>query len=113
LEEPQELRLHRQRHVTDLVEEQRAPLRELDPPRLVLERPRERAPHVPEELALQELGGQRRAVDRVEGPRRSAAVRVDGPRHKFLAGAALSLDEDRRVILADGPHQNGHALHGL
>src|SRR2546423_15661804 len=53
LEDAQQLRLLRQRQVADLVEKQRAALRQLEPAHTVRFRIRECAPHMAEELALE------------------------------------------------------------
>ena len=52
---------------------------------------------VPEQLGLQEILGQRRAVHRDEDLGRPRAVRVDGAGDQLLAGARLALDEDVRL----------------
>ena len=58
-------------------------------------------PAVPEELGLEEILGDRAAVDGDEGQRRAAGASVDGARDELLAGAALSRDEDRRLEVGD------------
>ena len=68
LEHPQELGLEIRRHLGDLVEEQRAPVRLLEQPRLVRGGAGERALDVAEQLGLDEVLGQRRAVDLDQGP---------------------------------------------
>src|SRR5439155_6417813 len=72
LEEAQELRLQLERQLADLVEEERPAFRRLDASRLVLERAGERALHVAEELAFEEVLGERRARD---GDERSMPAR--------------------------------------
>ena len=59
----------------------------------------ERAALVPEELALDELRGQRRAVDGDERPGLPRRVDVDRAREQALAGARLAAQEHRRVGL--------------
>src|SRR5882672_3167194 len=66
LEHAQQLHLHVEGHVADLVEEQRAARCELEAPDARRERARERALLVSEQLALEELAGNRGAVDRNE-----------------------------------------------
>src|SRR6185436_7538781 len=63
LQEAQQLRLQLQRHVAQLVQEQRAAVRGLDQARLAALRRRVRALLVAEQLALDELLGDGRAVD--------------------------------------------------
>ena len=77
LQHAQELRLRRQAHLADLVEEQHAAGGQLDLARLGLLRAGERAALVAEELRLEQLLGQRRAVQRDERPA-PARARRDG-----------------------------------
>ena len=63
LQHLQQLRLQRQLHLADLVEEHRAVVGELELARLVLDGAGERAALEPEQLRLEQLGRQRRAVD--------------------------------------------------
>ena len=66
LQHAQELRLRREAHLADLVEEQHAAGRQLDLARLGLLRARERAALVAEQLRLEQLLRQRGAVQRDE-----------------------------------------------
>ena len=66
LEDAQELRLRVERHVADLVEEERPAVGELDEPGLVAVGAGERAAAVAEELALEEVVRDGGAVDRLE-----------------------------------------------
>ena len=68
LQHAQELRLRGQAHLADLVEEQHAARRQLDLPGLGLLRAGERAALVAEQLRLEQLLGQRGAVQRDERP---------------------------------------------
>src|SRR2546428_349253 len=95
LEDAQELRLERGRHVADLVQEDRAAVGLREEPGCVADRAGEGAAHVPEELALEQRLGERAAVDGHERPLAARAVRVDGACDEFLAGAALAEDEHR------------------
>src|SRR5947207_1147015 len=96
LEDAQELRLERQRHVGDLVQEQRAACGGLELADAPLDRAREGAALVAEELTLEELVRDGRAVERHEG---SAArgVLVDGLGDQLIARPGLALAEHRRV----------------
>ena len=60
---------------------------------------RERAALVTEELTLDELLGQRRAVDRDERPRLPRRVDVDGAREEPFARPGLAAKEHRGVGL--------------
>src|SRR5690606_24282601 len=82
LEEPKELALHVVREIADLVEEERAPLRELHLAGHAAVRAGEGAALVAEELALDELHGERRPVDDDEGPGLPRGVDVDRPREE-------------------------------
>ena len=72
LDDAQQLHLHVQRQIGDLIEEQRAAFGGLDQPFLVADRAGEAAALVTEELAFHELGGNRAAIDRHERTRRGA-----------------------------------------
>ena len=75
LEHAQQLGLHRRRHLADLVEEQHAAVGLLDAARLGGDRAGERAALVAEQLRLEQLVGQRRAVDGDERPVAAARAR--------------------------------------
>ena len=64
LHDAQELRLERQRHLGELVEEERAVVRDLEETDLVAVGARERALPVTEHLGLEQVLGHRGAVDR-------------------------------------------------
>src|SRR5262249_33508400 len=97
LEEAEELALQLRRQLADLVEEDGAARRGLEPPGLVLPRTREGAFHVPEELALDQVLGERRAPDRDERSGRARAPAVDRRREHVLSGAALAGEQQRHV----------------
>ena len=97
LQDPQQLDLGRRVQVADLVQEQRAPLGELESPLLARLGAGERAPLVAEQLRLDERVGQRGAAhldERLPGPRR---VVVDGVGDELLAGPRLAAHEHRGV----------------
>src|SRR5437870_806059 len=87
LEDAQELGLHREAHLGDLVQEDRALVRELEAASTLGLRAGEAPLLVAEELGLEERLGERRAGHLHEGAR--AAVRVEVKRlgHELLAGA--------------------------
>ncbi len=87
LQHAQQLRLHRSRHVADLVQEQGAPGRFLEQALAILHGAREGAAGVPEQLRLQQPLGQRRAVDGHERARAAGALLVQGAGDQLLAGA--------------------------
>ncbi len=92
-DDPEQLDLQRQRHLADLVEEQRALARRDEEPLVRLHRRRERAADVAEELALEQRLGNRAAVDRHEGRVVSRAFGVHRARDQLLAGSALAGDQ--------------------
>ena len=96
LEEAQQLDLQRQRNVADLVEEQGAALGELDLADVRLDRAGERAALVAEQLGLEQVLGDRGAIDRDEVALAPAHL-VDRAGEQLLAGAARAEQHDRHV----------------
>ena len=97
LERAEQLHLRAGGQVSDLVEEQRAAVRGLEETGARADCARERAARVTEELALDELLRDRRAVHgdhRLAGASRAV---VDRARDELLARAALAEHENRRV----------------
>src|SRR6185436_15941011 len=97
LQHPQELGLQLEGKVADLVEENRAAVGDLEPPRPIAQRARERAAHVAEELALEHLARDGAAVDAHERLLRPSAAFVDLPRQELLARAGLARNQHRGV----------------
>ncbi len=91
----QHLGLRHELHVADLVEEERSPVGLLEETAALEHRAGERALLVAEQLALDELPRDRRAVHLHEGAVGARAEAVQGAGDKLLAGAALAGDEDR------------------
>src|SRR5207247_3560785 len=92
-ERPEHLRLRLEAHVTDLVEEERAVVGELELPATARQRARERPLLVAEELVLDQLLRDRGAVDldeRLLAPRRAG---VDGSSDQLLAAAVLAANQ--------------------
>jgi hypothetical protein len=69
LEHPQQLGLHVGGNLADLVQKQGAAVGQAEAPDAIANRSGEGPPDVAEELALEELSGDRGAVDRDQGPR--------------------------------------------
>ncbi len=111
LDRAQQLALHRQRQLADLVEQQGAAVRGLEEALAVLGGTGEGALAVAEELGLEQGLGDRTAVDRDEGLRRPRALRVDRARDELLAGAGLAADQHRRHAARDLVDQRAHLLH--
>ena len=109
LQHPQQLHLGLQRQLADLVQEDGAPVGELEAADPAIQRSGERALDVAEELALHEPRRDRAAVDLHQWPRAAHAQVVDGPRDQLLAGAGLAGDQDggvgRRDLLDPAQHR--------
>ena len=115
LQKPQQLHLERHAHLGDLVEEQRAALGQLESALTLDVRARVGALLVTEQLGLEQRLGDGATVDGYEGARLSRAVRMDGLGEEFLTGAALTLDEHRRIRLRharDGGEDLAHGRRG-
>src|SRR5262249_55438114 len=98
LQDAQELHLHVERHVADLVEQDGAALGELElAGPAALARAGERARLVAEQLALEQIARDRGAVDRDERALRARPGVVDRLREDLLAGAALSREQHRSI----------------
>src|SRR5689334_24100189 len=79
--------LDRQRKLAYLIEEQRSPVRGLEQSGFLVGCAGERAPHVPEQLALEQRIDDCGTVDRHELPVLPGSELVNCPRDSFLAGA--------------------------
>ena len=75
-------------------------------------RPGKRAFHVPEELTLEEVLGERGAVHRHERHPRAAALRVDGARDDPLAAPGLPEQEHGNTGVGHAHHELRHVAHG-
>src|SRR5438552_1496036 len=97
LEHAQDLRLRLRPHVADLVEEERPAVGDLELALARRDGPREGALLVAEELALDQLARERRAVHLDERLRAPRAVVVGRVGDQLLPCAARAADEDRQV----------------
>ena len=113
LDDPQKLGLERQRHLADLVEEQRAAVRHLEQAAPALAGARERALAEPEQLGLEQLGRDGRAVHGDERLVAPGAREVDRAGEELLADPGLAVDQHRRVELGHRAQQLEHLLHRL
>src|SRR2546430_13505360 len=93
LEHAQDLGLGHRREVGNLVEEERAPVGQLEAALLAAGRAGERALLVTEQLRLEQRLGQRRAVHRDERAATPRRAPVAGAGDELLARSALALDE--------------------
>src|SRR5205814_503743 len=87
LKDAQQLHLRRRCHLADFVQKQRAAIRKLEAALAAIGGSSECALFVPEDLALEERLGNRRAIDRDERKGRAGAQLVNGLRDQFLARA--------------------------
>ncbi len=103
--------MQRGRHVAHLVEEEGAAVGDLEQALLILDRAGEGAAHVAEQRALEQVvveGGAVLHHERLLGAR---PVVVDGAGDELLAGAALAVDEHRRLAAHDLVEQLIDVLH--
>ena len=101
LQRAQQLGLERQRHLGDLVEQQRAPVGGAEEALAGLGRPGERAFLVAEQHRLEHRFGHRRAVDRHERTVAARAAIVDEAAQHFLAGSGRAVDQHRDVAVGE------------
>ena len=113
LQHPQQLGLRPDRHLPNLIQQQRAPVRQLEAPRPPLHRSRKRPLLVPENLALHQRLGNGRAVHRHKGLGPPRTQLMDGARRQLLPRAALPDDQHRGHRGRHLLDQRKHALHDL
>ena len=120
LQDAQHLGLRLQAHVADLVEEDRAAVGDLELAAPIGDGAGERAAHVAEQLAFDQLFRNGGAVDLDEGRAPAPAQRVDRPRDQLFAGAVFAVNQHAAVgrrghgdLLAELPHGIALANHGL
>ena len=100
LQRTQQLHLHREGHVVDIIEKQRATLCQLEPARLVLDGTGECAAFVAEELRLDQAFGKERAAHGNKWLVAARTLMVQEIGDDFLAGAAFPGDDDAAVAAA-------------
>ena len=111
LQHAQQLRLQPDRHVGDLVEEQRALVCHLEAADAVVARVGERPLHVAEELALGDALGEAAGIHRDERARLAVRQRVHPRGDDFLAGAVFAGDEHCGIRRRDALDRLPHLLH--
>ena len=112
LQHAKEFALQGERHFADLVEEQRSAVRLLEASDALGTRAGEGSFFVTEQLALQQVLRNGRAIDGEEWPVVARAVLMDGASDEFLSRSALAGDHDRRIAVRDAPDHFEHFLHG-
>ncbi len=113
LEEAQQLGLHVERHVGNLVEKERAAGRSSDDAGERGVGAGERATAVAEQLALDHVAGHRGAVERDDRPVGAIRRAVNRAREHFLARAGLAGDQDRQRARRDSARDAEHFGHLL
>ena len=102
LQDAEQLHLHREAHVSDLVEKKRAAIGGLEQALAILVRAGKCAFHVPEQFRFEKRFRKRAAIDGDEGLFAARAVFVNRAGHQFLAGAGLSGDQHAAGLRRDG-----------
>src|SRR5262245_9554654 len=97
LEDTQDLRLERQRQITDLIEKHRSAMSDLEPARLPLSGPRERPFLLAEEVRLEQRLRNGRTVDRHKRPVGTWTEGMQRAREELFPCPALALEENGRV----------------
>ena len=108
LEHAQHLGLQADRHLADLVEKQRAAVRDLELPGLAGVGAGERPLLVAEQLGLEQRLGNRRTVDRDKRSVGPIAVRMKRTREQFLARPALTSKQHGGVGRGNAPQVAQH-----
>src|SRR5215472_3538400 len=85
LQYAEQLGLHRERHFADLIEEQRAAVRQFEAAGFVLKRSGKSTFHVPEELALEQTLRNRTAIQLDQRTFATPALLMDTSRDELLA----------------------------
>ncbi len=111
LQHAQKFDLNGRRNLADLVEKQRAAVGQFEAALAVGGGAGERAFHVAEEFAFNEIFGQRGAVGLDKGLVGAVAVVVDGVGDEFLAGAGFAADEHAGLAFGDLGDLVVHNLH--
>ena len=100
----QQLRLHRERHVADFVEKQRAAAGLLELADVPACRASERTLFMAEQLGFDQLARHGGAIERHERPGAARAFLVNGARDELFARSGFTLDRHARFT-------RGHTLH--
>ena len=112
LQHAQQLDLHLQRHVADLVQEQRAAFGKLEAADAGRQCAGKCAFFMAEQLAFQKIRGNGAAIHRHERMSRPARQLVNVARHHFLAGAGLAQDQHIGIEGSDLLDEPMHRAHG-
>ena len=100
LQNVQQLGLQRRRHLADFVEQDRAFVAQFELARLGVRRSGKCSRLVAEQFALQQIGGNGRAIYFQERAVRARREFVNQARQHFFAGAALAQQQYRNIHIA-------------
>src|SRR5581483_1681032 len=95
LQHTQQLGLHFERKLPDLIQKHGATVCRLKETLLGLQRARERAFLVAKQFAFNESGHQRAAVDGHKRPGSKSSPEMNGPRNQFFTGSTLAGNQNR------------------
>ena len=112
LQDPQQLGLQVERHVPDLIEEQRALVRQFKAAELLDEGTGEGPPLMAEQLALQQPRRHGSTIHRDEGVVLAYAELMDGACEAFFARAGFALEKDGGVRRCHNLHLPQHFFEG-
>ena len=111
LQKTQQLGLQAQRHLADLVQEERASLCHLDSSRIRLHGSGESAARVSEEFGFEQGLGNGGAIDHREGAPGARTQLMNGAGHDFLAAAGRARDQHGCIPLRQQARQTIYGLH--
>src|SRR6516162_11330906 len=97
LQHAQQLGLNLQRNIPDLIEKDGPAIRQLEAADALRDGAGKRAPLVSAELAFEQAGRYRRAVELDEGVRAAKAEIVDGAGDQFFSRPRLAMDQHGRI----------------
>src|ERR1700674_909109 len=112
LENAENFRLRAEAHVADFIEEERPAVGLLKFADLVFRRPGKAALNVPEQLGLDQLLGNGRAIDFHERALVTQTSGMQRARHELLAGTTLAVDQHAAVGRRRDGNLLTHCFHG-
>src|SRR5215469_4456999 len=105
LQDPQQLGLQRQRHISDFVQEQSPTVSHFKAADFLRKGPGKRAFFVAEEFAFQQVKWNRRAIELYERSSAALAGVMDVPGDQLLARTRLSKNQDRGISWRNDFHK--------
>ena len=110
-EHSEQLGLHGQGQLADLIQEDRSPVGGLEEPLSLYIGSGESTFDVPKEFAFDQVFWQRSAIDRNEGFVAPQTFFMHGASHKLLATTRLTSDQNRAVGRCNSGNEFGNTLH--